>query len=299
MRKVISLLVLALVTVVLVGQALAIDPGLTVDPDYYDDFSDEESGWGELSGAGYARGYVDGEYRIWVEAQGQEWSVLSGGPLVEGDFQAEVRARQSTASGSKAYALLFRAEDETHAYRFAVSSGLGQYSVIRFDGGEDFTTLIKWASSPAINSGSVTNTLGVDCQGARISVYVNDQLLATVSDTTYSTGYVGLDAANFEDPAGIEAFFDDLKVYGTIVTPEPTATTGATSTPTNTPEPTSTVPSATPTGPTPTPTVTTTPTVTRTPFEGDLVFLPLVASDWGKWGWLAAPAGDGGPSSAR
>ena len=103
MKKLVLLAALTLVALFLAGQALATTPDgegqsarlrpaavpLTT-PSYYDDFGDPLSGWGSEAGVGYARGYVNGEYRIWLEDVNLEWPVIDGGPMVDGDFQAQV-----------------------------------------------------------------------------------------------------------------------------------------------------------------------------------------------------------------
>ena len=258
-------------------------------PIYHDDFSDPTSGWGEESGDGYERGYLGGEYRVWLRDTLMQWCILDDAPHTSGDFEAQVAARQIGGGGLKWYGLLFRAQDENHGYRFGVAPGSRQYSLHRFDG-EIVTTLTRWTDSDAILFGSSVNTLGVICRGANITLSVNGQTLETFSDAHYSTGLIGLEVFNYQAPEGVEVFFDDLIVYGPEPTPTQSPTKTATSTPvptppdrwpnllhlpalfdegTRTPTPTcTTVPTETPTQPrTPTNTRTTAPsaTPTRTP----------------------------------
>ena len=50
--------------------------------------------------------------------------------------------------------------------------------------------------SPVIRTGGQTNRIQAVCQGNELSLYVNDELLETVTDDTHSQGGVGLGAGS-------------------------------------------------------------------------------------------------------
>ncbi len=88
----------------------------------------------------------------------------------------------------------------------------GFYGISKFVEGEE--TLIgmdSLQSNTAINQGATTNHLRVDCVGDRLTLYVNDRILAEVQDATFPAGDVGMIAGTFDDP-GADILFDNFVV---------------------------------------------------------------------------------------
>lgn len=70
-----------------------------------------------------------------------------------------------------------------------------QYSIWKASGGS-FTPLQSWTASSAIVAGSAWNTLKVVADGSTMSFYINGTLVRTVTDSTFTTGYVGIGMFN-------------------------------------------------------------------------------------------------------
>ena len=189
----------------------------TSTPIYADDFQDSGSGWDTQSGTRYHRGYRDGEYQIQIGWANSEWPVIEGSDSLSGDIDVQVTARHVDSGGERAYALLFRAADDDHLYRFAVAAGTQEYSLGKFDvdstGNPEYDALVPWSVSSAINGGNDPNVLRAVCQGSQIMLYVNGVFLQSVSDSSYLEGRVGMDAISFANTSGVDARFDNLTVY--------------------------------------------------------------------------------------
>ena len=86
------------------------------------------------------------------------------------------------------------------------------YSIWKYDWG-NWTALQDWTASGHISTGTNWNRLKVIRNGASISVYANNQLLTTVSDSDF-TGLrrIGL-VAYSPDDSGLDARFDDFALY--------------------------------------------------------------------------------------
>jgi hypothetical protein len=65
--------------------------------------------------------------------------------------------------------------------------------------------------SPAIRTGEQVNTIRAICQEEELSLYVNDELLETITDDTLSQGDVGLGAGS-GSAGGLHVQFDDFVV---------------------------------------------------------------------------------------
>jgi len=113
------------------------------------------------------------------------------------DFTLEVEATPLSGPDFNAYGLIYRAQDATHYYAFAVGSD-GYYAVLRVAEGEE-AELVSWQQFPHIRRGRQTNRLRVACAGRTCRFYVNDEYAATVKDDTWLAGDVGLWARGFGD----------------------------------------------------------------------------------------------------
>jgi len=186
---------------------------------YSDDFNDSETGWGEVFEPYTVRQYGGSRYHIIAKQSDVfTWSKL-GRDFA--DFVLEVDATQDQGPSNNSYGVLFRMEDAGHFYRFGIS-GDGFYFLDKSMGGE-LVSVIDWTESPYINRGQASNRLKVTCAGAKLTLYVNDRRLATVTDDSYDHGDIGLFAASFAEP-DVHITFDNLKVWaakGTLAVPRP------------------------------------------------------------------------------
>ena len=184
---------------------------------YSDDFNDSGTGWGEVFEPDTVRQYGGSRYHIIAKENDVfTWS-KSGRDFT--DFVLEVDATQDEGPSNNSYGVLFRSEDDEHFYRFGIS-GDGFYFLDRFAGG-DWVPVIDWTESPYINRGQASNHLKVTCAGSRITLHVNDQHLATVTDDSYDHGDIGFFAVSFAEP-NVHITFDNLKVWaakGTLAVP--------------------------------------------------------------------------------
>jgi hypothetical protein len=97
-------------------------------------------------------------------------------------------------------------------YYFSIGQD-GSYSLQRFvhAPGNSFSQLAH-GQSPFIKTGlGQTNLITVFAQGNNIDLYVNQQYLASVTDSTYTQGQIGLAAQSQEDPT--EVAFSNAQVY--------------------------------------------------------------------------------------
>ncbi len=184
---------------------------------YSDDFNDSETGWGEVFEPDTVRQYGGSRYHIIAKENDVfTWSKL-GRDFT--DFVLEVDATQDEGPSNNSYGVLFRIEDAERFYRFGIS-GDGFYFLDKSVGSE-WVPVIDWTESPYINRGQASNRLKVTCAGPEITLHVNDQHLATVTDDSYDHGDIGLFAASFAEP-NVHITFDNLKVWaakGTLAVP--------------------------------------------------------------------------------
>jgi hypothetical protein len=120
------------------------------------------------------------------------------------DFTFEVMARPLAGpeSGFYGYGLVYRAQDPTHYYAFAVG-GDGYYAILHIDGSAE-APLVTWQQFPHIQRGQGQNRLRVTCAGPSCDFTINDEYAATVEDDTWLTGDVGLWARGFDEKVAVQ-----------------------------------------------------------------------------------------------
>jgi TRAP-type C4-dicarboxylate transport system substrate-binding protein/tRNA A-37 threonylcarbamoyl transferase component Bud32 len=174
---------------------------------YEDDFSDPESGWARAINESGEWSYQDGEYHM--TGKKYEWWVWDDNPNAGRftDFEMEVDARLIDGPEESGYGLLFRFNDNSNYYLFAVF-GNGQYAIRGYR--DKMWFRIKDDKSGFIDPHGKTNHLKVVCKGSQIEAYVNGYLLATVKDATFADGFVGLTTYGHEP--GTHVAFDNIRV---------------------------------------------------------------------------------------
>jgi hypothetical protein len=175
---------------------------------YFDDFGDPGSEWPDSD---YPwRYYVNGEYHILAQGEG---IYTASYERSFSDFALEVDVRRLAGPESGTYGVMLR------HYPVQGPEGIQSYYYVQINPSEGDLAVLKWhgiwtwlqAPTPSwhIGRGNATNHLRVECRGAQISVSVNGAHVATVSDSSLSSGWIGLTAAN----EGMRALFDNFAVY--------------------------------------------------------------------------------------
>jgi len=175
-----------------------------------DDFSDPDSGWAVIEYENGDVGYGDGYYFTeTTEEAGMVWGVASQS---FSDVVIEVEATQveAPANNNNGFGVMCRVQESNDGYLLRIS-GDGYAAIHRILGGS-FDALVDWEESPAINQGAAVNSLRVVCDGSTLALYVNGELVAEATDTTFVEGDIGLAATTFEPEERTEIRFDNLLV---------------------------------------------------------------------------------------
>ena len=128
------------------------------------------------------------------------------------DFTLEIEAAPlyDPVSGFNGYGLVYRAQDDTRYYAFAVSSD-GYYAVLRVDGSEE-TPLVDWQQFAHVRRGTQANRLRATCAGIACDLYINDEYATTIEDDTWLDGDVGLWTRSFEGST-VTVRFEGARVW--------------------------------------------------------------------------------------
>ena len=180
---------------------------------FQDDFSNTGSGWDRSTFDEGSSDYSNGEYRIFVNTT--SYSVWANPNQTSyTDTRVEVDATKTGGPDDNEFGIICRHSDPSNYYAAVISSD-GFFGFWKRVAGADLELvgMTEFGQSAAINQGSASNHLRLDCVGSTLTLYANGTLLGSVTDTVHSSGDVGLYAGTFEEVAGTEILFDNFVVY--------------------------------------------------------------------------------------
>ncbi len=182
-------------------------PPLTPLP-YSDDFSDPNSGWETLSDLNADVAYEAGMLRIVIKRENLiQWSA-AGKRFSDAIF--EVDARPNGGPLDNGFGVIVRMKDRNNFYHFAISSdGYWRAGYVQ-DG--VWSNWDDWQPHPAIRPGSQVNRIKVVMQGAKLSFFVNEQLITSREDSLFASGDIGVFALTLIDAPGTDITFDNVLV---------------------------------------------------------------------------------------
>ena len=139
-----------------------------------------------------------------------QYAALDGANF--GDLALEVDVAQRSGPADSSYGVLFRMQDGQQFYRFDIT-GNGLYVIERRNSDGTWTRLVPdWTPTTALNQGlNAVNRLKVIAAGPDLTFYANDVLLTQLTDPTFSSGGIALDAGTFGG-GNLQVSFDNLVV---------------------------------------------------------------------------------------
>lgn len=131
------------------------------------------------------------------------------GPFIDAQIDLDIDHILGTPTLS-AGGLIFRVTDFNNLYAFLIGPA-GTFAVMKWVAGTP-STLLAWAESPAINKGSTRNHLTVIAIGPSLSFLVNNTEVAMLTDTSLTSGRVGVIARAYDAAVDVLEGFDNLIV---------------------------------------------------------------------------------------
>lgn len=123
-----------------------------------------------------------------------------------------IKVDLSLAQGSDAGIIYSKSIDQF--YDFEINNQ-GQFFFRRHDvnGGGNYVSLISSTSTPAIASGSATNTLLMIVNNGDFTFFINGVYVGKTNDSNYTSGQIGFVAGTLAPVSSADASFSNLTVY--------------------------------------------------------------------------------------
>ncbi|MCP4140394.1 MAG: hypothetical protein GY755_08915 [Chloroflexi bacterium] len=180
---------------------------------FQDDFSNPNSGWDRADWDEGLTDYGDGVYKMYVKTSSFDiWA--NPGKSFDGDVRVEADATKVGGEDDNDYGVICRysGSPESPNYYFGIISSDG-YAVVGkvAAGSTEYISNENMVPSDAIKQGAATNRIRLDCIGSNLTLFVNGQQVETATDSSFTSGDVGLLAGTFE-VSSTEIHFDNFLV---------------------------------------------------------------------------------------
>ncbi len=183
-----------------------------------DDFSaDSRSKWGTGTDADSSVEYVSDALNMQVFTKNYFiWSTLNDQDYE--NIHLEVTAINNGTDPTTAFGIIcYQQHPITQSnYYFAITPA-GEYAIAKASLALDdvfLTNNDQWTASDLIAQNATSYRLGADCGNGTLTIYVDGQQVASVSDATYTSGGVALFTWSGQEAKSTNVSFDDFLVTG-------------------------------------------------------------------------------------
>lgn len=178
-----------------------------------DDFSSGE-GWGTRTDSDSSIDYSDGGLRMQIFTSNYFiWSTPNGESYE--NIHLEVTVKNNSTPGTTAFGVLCHQQTVHDSFYYFVMTPAGEFAIAKAALAQTdvfLTNKDTWGTSDLIAQNAASYRVGADCGNGTLTMYVDGQQIATVSDSSYTSGSVGLLTWSGEDASSADVTFDDFVV---------------------------------------------------------------------------------------
>ena len=212
MNKMLSRMALALAALTLASLACgAFSAG---GPLLQDDFSKTSSGWGTGTDSDSSVEYANDAFQIQVYTPNYlTWSTPNTTDYE--NVHVEVTAKPMDGNPNTAFGLICNTQGVLASYYYFVITPSGEYAIAKAEITQTdvfFTNNDDWGTSNLIAQNAASYRIGADCGNGRLTLYVDGQQIDSATDTTFTTGRVGVIVWSANEEPQADIIFDDFQV---------------------------------------------------------------------------------------
>ena len=177
---------------------------------FSDDFSSRQ--WGVGTDADSSVDYANdalqmtvfkANYFIWSTPNNQSYQ----------DVHMDVTVINNDTDSTTAFGIMCNQQVTNGNFYYLAMTPAGEYAIAKSVEGQNdlfLTNNDEWAYSDQIATNASSYRVGADCGNGMLVLYVDGQAIASVSDSTYLSGGVGLFTWSGEDVGSANVSFDDF-----------------------------------------------------------------------------------------
>ena len=177
---------------------------------FSDDFASEQ--WGTDTNANSSVAYANGALQMIVYTPNYfVWSTPN-----DQDYQnthMEVTVNNNSSDSTTAFGIMCNQQATSTNFYYVAMTLAGEYAIAKATEGQDdlfLTNNDQWATSDQIAKNASSYRVGADCGNGAVTLYVNGQQIASVSDASYVNGGIALFTWSGEDSTSTDVSFDDF-----------------------------------------------------------------------------------------
>jgi hypothetical protein len=176
-----------------------------------DDFSSTQ--WGTGTDADSSVEYANGALQMIVYTKNYfVWSTPN-----DQDYQnvhMEVTVNNNGTDATTAFGIMCNQQvGADSSFYYVAMTPAGEYAIAKATAGQSdvfLTNNDQWATSDLITKEAASYRVGADCGNGTLTLYVDGQQIASVSDASYVTGGVAVFAWSGEEATNTNVSFDDF-----------------------------------------------------------------------------------------
>ncbi|MEP6895589.1 MAG: hypothetical protein ABI986_08285 [Chloroflexota bacterium] len=177
-----------------------------------DDFSKSDSGWGTGTDSNSSVEYASGGLQMQVFTKNYFiWSTPNKEPYDK--VHMEVTVNNNGTDATTAFGLMCYQQAVTSSFYYFAITPAGEYAIAKAAVAVSdvfLTNNDQWTKSDLIAKNAPSYQVGADCGNGTLTLYVDGKQVASVTDSTYTTGNVGVFTWSGEDVASANVTFDDF-----------------------------------------------------------------------------------------
>jgi hypothetical protein len=179
-----------------------------------DDFSGSDRNWGTGTDSDSSVEYAnDGlqikvfreEYIVWSTPNDTDYE----------NIHQEVTVINNGADSTTAFGLICHQQTVTDSYYYLVITPAGEYAIAKAALAQNDVFLTnddQWATSDAIAQNASSYRVGADCGNGTLTLYVDGKQIDSASDSTYTSGGVGVQVWSGSPVTNVDVTFDDFVI---------------------------------------------------------------------------------------
>jgi hypothetical protein len=126
----------------------------------------------------------------------------------------EVTVTNNGTDPTTAFGVMCNQQTVSDSFYYLAITPAGQYAIAKAALGQPKDVFLtnddKWEYSDAITANASSYRIGADCRNGTLTLYVDGQQVASVSDTSYANGGVALFVWSGEEATNTNITFDDF-----------------------------------------------------------------------------------------
>jgi hypothetical protein len=182
-------------------------------PVFQDDFSTSGQ-WGTGTDESSSIEYADGGLQMQIfKTLYFIWSIPNSERYE--NVHIEVTVKNNNTDPTTAFGILCNQQAVTDLFYYLAITPAGEYAIAETSLTQPdvfLTNEDKWAQSDLIAQNAPSYRMGADCRNGTVTLYVDGQQIATVTDDTYTAGTAGLLTLSGEEVSSANVTFDDFVV---------------------------------------------------------------------------------------